>query len=50
MHYKARLYGEAKIANQKFRGGTAFLKICLKALWARLTGVTPRRKQGPSPA
>jgi glycosyltransferase involved in cell wall biosynthesis len=32
IHYKARLYGEAKIANQKFSGGTAFLKLDLLAL------------------
>ncbi len=43
VHYKARLYGEAKIANQKFSGGTAFLKLDLAALRHRLFG--PRRRR-----
>ena len=49
VHYKARLYGEAKIANQKFSGGTAFLRICLAALWSRITGKAPLRKAMPLP-
>lgn len=48
VHYKARMYGEAKIANQKFSGGTAFLKIDLAALRARLTGRVGRGVQRPS--
>jgi glycosyltransferase involved in cell wall biosynthesis len=36
VHYKARLYGEAKIANQKFSGGSAFLRIDLAALSHKL--------------
>jgi len=38
VHYKARLYGEAKIANQKFSGGSAFLRIDLAALRHKLFG------------
>ena len=38
VHYKARLYGEAKIANQKFSGGTAFLKYDLAVLKHKLLG------------
>jgi len=38
VHYKARIYGEAKIANQKFSGGTAFVKIDLAALKHKLLG------------
>ena len=38
VHYKARLYGEAKIANQKFSGGSAFLRIDLAALRHKFFG------------
>ncbi len=48
VHYKARLYGEAKIANQKFSGGTAFLKLDLAALRRRVFGRTGRRRS-PAP-
>ncbi len=47
VHYRARLYGEAKIANQKFSGGTAFLKLDLAALKHRFLGRRRRRTFAP---
>ncbi len=44
VHYKARLYGEAKIANQKFSGGTAFLKYDLAVLKHKLAGKRRARR------
>ena len=44
VHYRARAYGEAKIANQKFSGGTAFLRADLAALKHKLLGRRLRRR------
>lgn len=44
-HYRARTWGEAKIAKQKLSGGSAFLRICLRALWAKWTGRAPARRR-----
>lgn len=45
-HYRARTWGEAKIAKQKLSGGSAFLRICLAALRAKWTGRAPERRPG----
>ena len=41
--YRARAWGEAKIARQKLRGGSALLRTCLAAAWAKLRRRAPRR-------
>jgi glycosyltransferase involved in cell wall biosynthesis len=46
-HYRARVHGEPKIAKQKLRGGWAFLRICLAALWAKCTGRAPAVHRSP---